>query len=271
MRSNRLFFWGGVITGCALVCPVMAAPSVKNFGNAVSSSAYNGKKAYAQSPDITKRAGSVRLSGLTSKPTTMVASAPKSVSVAPQQVNYTNSARSSGVRGNVMKGVSSKLSSNYASQQASSGAGSSGTGNGGNTSGLEQRITNLETRIQAKQDVLHPGQGVDIENNTIGLSQEMTGLPGIVDEMGQRIDDLSRQINEATLPANYYTADETRTYLSENYYNQQYIDQKFSSADFTNYFDGAVSANTTYVFKTDANGNGKWRVLQVQDRWDPEF
>lgn len=32
-----------------------------------------------------------------------------------------------------------------------------------------------------------------------------------------------------------------------------------------------TSANTTYVFKTDANGTGTWQALEVEDDWDEAF
>ncbi|MBO4480857.1 MAG: hypothetical protein J5742_04565 [Alphaproteobacteria bacterium] len=35
--------------------------------------------------------------------------------------------------------------------------------------------------------------------------------------------------------------------------------------------DVTTSANTTYVFKTDAQGNGTWQALEVESSWDPGF
>ena len=35
--------------------------------------------------------------------------------------------------------------------------------------------------------------------------------------------------------------------------------------------DVTTSANTTYVFKTDANGAGTWSKMEVADTWDPTF
>jgi len=35
--------------------------------------------------------------------------------------------------------------------------------------------------------------------------------------------------------------------------------------------DVTTSANTTYVFKTDANGGGTWSEMEVADTWDPTF
>jgi len=35
--------------------------------------------------------------------------------------------------------------------------------------------------------------------------------------------------------------------------------------------DVTTSANTTYVFKTDANGAGTWSEMEVADTWDPTF
>jgi len=35
--------------------------------------------------------------------------------------------------------------------------------------------------------------------------------------------------------------------------------------------DMTTSANTTYIFKTDANGTGTWQALKIQNDWDPGF
>ena len=35
--------------------------------------------------------------------------------------------------------------------------------------------------------------------------------------------------------------------------------------------DVTTSANTTYVFKTDANGAGTWQAMEVESTWDPTF
>lgn len=35
--------------------------------------------------------------------------------------------------------------------------------------------------------------------------------------------------------------------------------------------DVTTSVNTTYVFKTDANGAGTWSEMEVADTWDPTF
>ena len=34
---------------------------------------------------------------------------------------------------------------------------------------------------------------------------------------------------------------------------------------------GTVQNNTTYVFKTDASGNGTWQAMEVEDSWNPSF
>jgi len=34
---------------------------------------------------------------------------------------------------------------------------------------------------------------------------------------------------------------------------------------------GETENNTTYVFKTDANGVGSWQAVEVEDSWNPGF
>ena len=34
---------------------------------------------------------------------------------------------------------------------------------------------------------------------------------------------------------------------------------------------GETENNTTYVFKTDANGVGSWQTVEVEDSWNPGF
>ena len=31
------------------------------------------------------------------------------------------------------------------------------------------------------------------------------------------------------------------------------------------------ASNTTYVYKTDSNGNGTWQAMEVEDSWNPGF
>ena len=268
LHLNRLLLGLGAIAGVSLICPVVAAPSVRNFGNTTSSKTFNNTRSSTMktnqlSSGANKRASSLRVSDSTIKPVTKTASVTKSASVGTtQRGSSVGSSRMSGLRGNVVKEISSKLSSNYTSQPG---------GSGSNTSNLEQRINSLENQISTKQNVLESGEGINIEHNTISVSQEIASLPETVENLNQEINNLSQQINDATLPANYYTAEQTRAYVQQNYYDKQYIDQGLYNANFMNYFDGDVSTNTTYVLRTDANGNGTWQVLEVQDTWDPEF
>ena len=262
MLLNKLFFLVGLASSVSLTCPVMAVPSVRILGNATGGKSYGvardgtAKKTNMQSVGSSKRVSSVHVPVSVAKSASNVSSVAKVTNIAPQGGN---NVRLSGLRGNVIKGVGSKLSSNYTSHHENSS---------GDTSDLEQRIAHLETRVASKQDALEFGDGINVdEHNTIGLSQELVGLPEIVEELNQQIDGLSQQIDEATLPENYYTAD----YIQQNYYDKEYIDHGLAGANFMNYFDGDVSSNASYVFKTDADGNGAWQKLNVQNSWDPEF
>ena len=274
----------------------MAAPSVRKLGTITGSSVYKNTQTNKKnkSSSASKKTSSVRVLGSTVKPVAKITNKTDSVSATQEKTSSVDSTRASGLRGNIIKGVGSKLSSNYTSisQPASSG---------GTIANLEQHISDLETKMVKKQDVLEYGDGINLDDNTVSLSQEIVSLPEKVDkinqevyEINQEIDNLNEQISTATLPENYYNIDETKAYLQQNYYTKQYIDQKVNSLEIAGQtynagtglgltpgatadspatigLDVATSANTTYIFKTDADGNGTWQALKVQNNWDPEF
>ncbi len=63
---------------------------------------------------------------------------------------------------------------------------------------LSDRISELDTNINKKQDALTPGDGIKIENNTISLSDEMAGLPEKVDDISQEMATLNDRVDIAT-------------------------------------------------------------------------
>ncbi|MBO4480858.1 MAG: hypothetical protein J5742_04570 [Alphaproteobacteria bacterium] len=235
MYSTKLFFGVVFVAGGLLACPVIAAPTVKNLEGATSTSAYGNvrgtKGIQAESTTAGKRASSVRALSLATKP-----AATKTVNGTyvgtTKTANAVDSARTPGKHNNLIKGISSKLSSSNSSQP----------GGSGNTSDLERRITDLEAEMATKQDILESGNGIDINGNTISLSEEIAVLPEIIDELTQNIDELGEQIDAVTLPENYYTIDETEAYLQQHYYTKQYVDQivnQLSKTNIASHFDPA--------------------------------
>lgn len=229
MYQKGLFLAVILLTGDVFATAVGAAPTVKTFGNATSSSAYGTIRSNRDSmtqPSITnKRAASARSLGLTTKPTTKVASVTTNTNTAPKATGSIGSARAPGLHGNILKGISSKLSSNNPSQPV-----------GPDTSDLEQRVAALEAEMPTKQDILEPGDGIDITGTTISLSEDVATLSDKVDEMAQDIEDLNDRVD----PEKYYTIEKTQEYLQENYYTRDDVDQitgQISKPDIVDDFD----------------------------------
>lgn len=202
MYQKGLFLTVVLFAGGIVAAPVVAAPAVKTFGNAISSSTYNNfnRSTPAKLSATTKGASSARTLSLTTKPTAKASSDTHGTSVSTSKsTGYTTAARLPGAHGNLFKGISSKLSANYASQ----------SGGGGAISDLEQRISVLESEITTKQDILTPGDGIDISGGTISLTENVVTLSDKVDEMSQAIDDLGTQ---------------TQKYIQETYYTKEEID-----------------------------------------------
>ena len=88
-------------------------------------------------------------------------------------------------------------------------------------SDLTNRVVALEEQMATKQETLEPGDGIDITGNTIGVTEEIAILPAKVAEMEQRISGLTDFVDATK----YYTIDQTKTYLQNNYYTKQYVDQ----------------------------------------------
>lgn len=220
MYFNRLFFTVILVAGGCLARSVWGAPTIKNFGNTVNSNVYSGvhtnktTQPQSQSNATAKRASSVRALSLTTKP------APKTYNndtgTADKPASSVASVRRSGKHANLVKGISSKLSSSHTSQL--------GTSSDTNISDLEQRVSSLESEITTKQGLLESGDGISIDGNTISLDDNFADLPNKIEEMNQDIEDLADQIGTAPLPSDYYTAAQTEEYMEQHYYNKQYVD-----------------------------------------------
>lgn len=205
MYQKRLFFAVALITAGVLAHPLMAAPTVKKLGG-VDSSTFLDKDTQVRTPILNQRAPSLRLSGPTGKSTTKTNNNIKTTS---KTTNTADSARLPGLHGNLMKGISSKLVANKDAQPSDD-----------KTSGLTQRIIDLEADMATKQETLEPGDGIDINGATIRLTEDITNLPDRIDTISQDIDDLNEKIEAAGLYGEYYTKEQIDT----GYYNKAYLD-----------------------------------------------
>ncbi len=221
LHLNRRFLAIVLAMGGVLIRPAVAAPTVRNFTNATSTSAYGNMRGTAK-PIQTQTAPTIK-SASSARTLNMVANTAKNKGAyvgVPNTTGLIDSARTPGKHGNILKGISTKLSANYSSQP---------TGNNIDVSDLEHRIAELEARMDTKQDALEFGDGINIDGNTVSLATEITDLPDNVETMAQDIEDLSEQIS----PESYYTIEETQQYV------QQIINQTANS-DVVTDFDPSI-------------------------------
>ena len=127
-----------------------------------------------------------------------------------------------------------------------------GTAGNGNTPG-----TGLTGDIEALQDTI----GTAGSGNTPG-----TGLTGDIealqDTVGDNTGGLVKRVNDLENSSIVYTAGDGIAVTAGA--NQG--DPATISLDL-----GTTAANTTYVYKTDANGDGSWQAMEVEDSWNPGF
>lgn len=116
-----------------------------------------------------------------------------------------------------------------------------GTAGVGNTPG-----TGLTGDVEALQDALDDGNG-----NLIDVSQ-------LKDTVGDDSSGLVKRVNELEAASQEYI-EGTGIDISQNAQGKNVV-----SLDL-----GTTQNNTTYVFKTDANGNGTWQAMEVEDSWSP--
>ncbi len=187
-------------------CPSVAAPTVKKLGDAISSNTLGttNKQTMTKLSTKNQKTPSVRALSLSTKPTSNTAKGTSLIKTTSQTMGTGNSGRTPGLHGNLIKGISSKLSSNYTSPT-----------NGGATSDLTQRITDLESEMATKQDILEPGNGISVDGNIISLSDEMATLPEKIDTINQDIDDLNEKIEAAGLSDEYYTKEQVDSIISQ--------------------------------------------------------
>lgn len=232
MYQNKCFLTVVVVVGSVLTHPSVAVPTVKKLGNSANNSAYNiqnNKTTQTKSLSTGQRNPSVRILGPSVKTTTKPISNATVIKNQTLASGTSDSARWSGLHGNLIKGIGSKISQNYTPQTTGIG-----------TSDLAQRINALEEQMTTKQTVLEPGDGITIDGNTIAVSEEITALPEKVATINQEIDNLSEKVDVANLSSNYYTIGQTQDYLQQNYYTKQYVDQivsQLSGASIVNTFD----------------------------------
>lgn len=204
MYQKRLFFVVALITAGVLARPLMAAPTVKKLGGTTSDS-FAGKGIPARTLTLNQRAPSLRLSNAATKSTTITNDTKNTTQ---KKTSAADSARLPGLHGNLLKGLSTKLSEN----NKSSG--------GKDNSDLLQRVIDLEADMATKQESLEPGNGIDINGNQISLTEDITNLPDRIDTISQDIDDLNEKIEAAGLDGEYYTKEQIDT----GYYNKAYLD-----------------------------------------------
>jgi hypothetical protein len=225
---NWLFLGVVLLAEGIFMYPLMAAPTVKNLGGAINSNtqASMNRVSVAKLSTAGNRSPSGRALSLSNKS----ASVTTGVSGASKTIGTTDSVRLSGMHNNIIKSIGTKLSANHTSSQSDNP----------NKYDLSQRVTNLEEDMATKQEILEPGDGIDIKGNTISVSEGILALPGQMDGLAQEIDDLNDKFDAAGLSGEYYTIAETEAYLEQNYYTQQEIDQMVSqlvNMNIVNHFD----------------------------------
>ena len=170
---NVLFLAVVVLANGILTFPSLAAPTVKNLGGATS-----GISTGTKTQTTNNRNPSVRALGLSNASVTTTNNGANTV--ATKATTSGDSTRLSGLHNNIIKSIGSKLSANHAAQPSDT-----------NKYDLNQRVTNLEEAMVTKQEILEPGDGIDIKGNTIGLSAGMLSLPERLDEIEQIVSQLN--------------------------------------------------------------------------------
>lgn len=186
-----------------LTYPAVSAPMVKTLGGNMNTGIQNSRVTPAKLSTPSQRASSVRALDSVSKPATKTTGGTTVTSGTPRTSAYVGSVRTPGLHGNLMKGISSKLSAAQSSQQ------------GGTTSDLAQRVTSLEQEMLTKQDILESGDGINIDGTVISLSDDMMTMTERLEELNQEIGDLNEQVGNINLTENYYTIEETQDYVQQ--------------------------------------------------------
>ncbi len=131
-----------------------------------------------------------------------------------------------------------------------------GTAGNGNTPG-----TGLTGDVEALQDTVGDSTGGLVKDvadlqDTIGndaMGTTATTVTGAIGELKGAIDGLEAASQEYI--------EGTGIDISQNAQGKNVV-----SLDL-----GTTQNNTTYIFKTDANGVGTWQAMEVEDSWNPGF
>lgn len=77
---------------------------------------------------------------------------------------------------------------------------------------LTDRVTNLESNVDLKQDAISAGDGLVMDNDTIGLNPEYVQIPERIDSLQTQID---TKVSASELNDNYYTKTQINKVLGD--------------------------------------------------------
>ncbi len=193
------FFVLLLVTGGLLSYPSTAASTIKKIGGIANNDA---------SGDVTKQS-MIKLTTTTPSANTLSLSSQNRDSNTATTLNSATSPRLPGLHSNIVKNIGAKLTAN------SDGQSNGGNGNKSdlslssklsgnvistsNKSDLAQRVLVLESEMSNKQDILAAGDGISIDDSTIGLTSEYASLPDAVDDINAELDDLNERIQAVEL------------------------------------------------------------------------
>ena len=177
LYRKKLFFAVGFVSAGILTYPAAAAPTVKRLGATNTGNIQNSNMtASSKAPSTVQRASSVRTSGSYVEPKTN-ATSDATVPVAnTSTVGAANSMRLSGIHGNIVKTIGSKISQNQPKPSSGSNTAPS-----------------------------------DLTDRVVALEEQMASLPEKVAEIEQKVGDLdvanyyTIAQTEEYLRQNYYT------------------------------------------------------------------
>ncbi len=87
---------------------------------------------------------------------------------------------------------------------------------------LSDRVSDLETDIDFKQDALSVGNGLILEDNLLELDDEITQMPEMLDEMSGQLDELADNLDGLSAQVEGKVSTEE---LNENYYTINQVNQ----------------------------------------------
>ncbi len=139
-----------------------------------------------------------------------------------------------------------------------------GTAGAGNTPG-----TGLIGDVEALQDTV--GAPASGNNPATGLIGDVAALSDDVDDLADDVDDLKTAVGDAN--SGLIKKVNELEAASQEYIEGTGIDisQNAQGKNVVSLDLGTTQNNTTYVFKTDANGVGTWQAMEVEDSWNPGF